>query len=45
MDLAAYADEAALEVDVRRLPSVCGFKSPIDYENEYGASLTMGLAS
>ncbi|MFD0210907.1 IS3 family transposase [Streptomyces hirsutus] len=30
--------------NTRRLHSVCGFKSPIDYENEYWASLTMGLA-
>jgi MFS family permease len=25
--------------------SVCGFKSPIDYENEYWAGLTVGLAA
>ncbi|WP_461111211.1 IS3 family transposase [Streptomyces chlorus] len=31
--------------NTRRLHSVCGFKSPIDYENEYGAGLTVGLAA
>jgi transposase InsO family protein len=31
--------------NTRRLHSVCGFKSPIDYENEYWASLTVGLAA
>ncbi|WP_248509363.1 IS3 family transposase [Streptomyces sp. D2-8] len=31
--------------NTRRLRSVCGFKSPIDYENEYRASLTMRLAA
>jgi transposase len=29
----------------RRLHSVCGFKSPIDYEHEHRASLTVGLAA
>ena len=29
----------------RRLHSVCGFKSPIDYEHDYGASLGEGLAA
>ncbi|GAB3169215.1 integrase core domain-containing protein [Streptomyces incanus] len=29
----------------RRPHSICGFKSPIDYENEYGAGLTGGLAA
>lgn len=28
-----------------RRHSVCGFKSPIDYENEYWAGLTVGLAA
>lgn len=31
--------------NTRRLHSVCGFKSPIDYENEYRAGLTAGLAA
>ncbi|WP_151898139.1 integrase core domain-containing protein [Streptomyces sp. C8S0] len=31
--------------NTRRLHSVCGFKSPIDYENEHRAGLTMGLAA
>lgn len=31
--------------NTRRLHSVCGFTSPIDYENEYRASLTTGLAA
>ncbi|MET8943625.1 IS3 family transposase, partial [Streptomyces sp. NPDC004542] len=31
--------------NTRRLHSVCGFKSSIDYENEYWAGLTMGLAA
>jgi transposase InsO family protein len=31
--------------NTRRLHSVCGFKSPIDYENEYWASSTVGLAA
>ncbi|MFI8101291.1 IS3 family transposase [Streptomyces sp. NPDC086023] len=31
--------------NTRRLHSVCGFKSPIDYEREYWAGLTMGLAA
>ncbi|WP_218109139.1 integrase core domain-containing protein [Streptomyces agglomeratus] len=31
--------------NARRLHSVCGFKSPIDYENEYRAGLTVGLAA
>ncbi|MEU2508148.1 integrase core domain-containing protein [Streptomyces sp. NPDC007863] len=31
--------------NARRLHSVCGFKSPIDYENEYWAGLTVGLAA
>ncbi|WP_420717015.1 DDE-type integrase/transposase/recombinase [Streptomyces sp. H27-H5] len=30
--------------NTHRLHSVCRFKSPIDYENEYWASLTVGLA-
>ncbi|WKX68590.1 IS3 family transposase [Streptomyces sp. XD-27] len=29
----------------RRLHSMCGFKSPIDYEHEYLANPTMGLAA
>jgi transposase InsO family protein len=29
----------------RRLHSVCGFKSPIDYEHSYQASLTEELAA
>ncbi|MFF7987248.1 integrase core domain-containing protein [Streptomyces sp. NPDC007901] len=29
----------------RRLHSVCGFKSPIDYEREYRATLTKGLTA
>ncbi|MFJ9712033.1 IS3 family transposase [Streptomyces sp. NPDC101234] len=29
----------------RRLHSVCGFKSPIDYEREYRATLAEGLAA
>jgi transposase InsO family protein len=31
--------------NTRRLHSVCGFKSPIDYEREYRATLTEGLAA
>ncbi|MYV47799.1 integrase core domain-containing protein [Streptomyces sp. SID2888] len=31
--------------NARRLHSVCGFKSPIDYEHEHRASLTEGLAA
>ncbi|MFI6937423.1 integrase core domain-containing protein, partial [Streptomyces sp. NPDC050287] len=31
--------------NARRLHSVCGFKSPIDYEREYWVGLTMGLAA
>lgn len=31
--------------NTRRLHSVYGFKSPIDYENEYWAGLTVGLAA
>ncbi len=31
--------------NARRLHSVCDFKSPIDYEREYWAGLTMGLAA
>lgn len=31
--------------NARRLHSVCGFKSPIDYELEYRAGLTVGLAA
>lgn len=31
--------------NARRLHSVCGFKSPIDYEREYWAGLTVGLAA
>ncbi|MGP4044488.1 integrase core domain-containing protein [Streptomyces sp. 2A115] len=29
----------------RRLHSVCGFKSPIDYERDYRATLAEGLAA
>ncbi|MEU8916217.1 hypothetical protein [Streptomyces nigrescens] len=29
----------------RQLHSVCGFKSPIDYENGYWAGLSEGLAA
>ncbi|WP_406432619.1 integrase core domain-containing protein [Streptomyces sp. NBC_01589] len=31
--------------NTRRLHSVCDFKSPIDYEREYWAGLTVGLAA
>ncbi|WP_216373071.1 hypothetical protein, partial [Streptomyces tailanensis] len=31
--------------NARRLHSVCGFKSPIDYEREYRATLAEGLAA
>ncbi|MFJ9800004.1 IS3 family transposase [Streptomyces wuyuanensis] len=31
--------------NARRLHSVCGFKSPIDYERDYRATLTEGLAA
>ncbi|MCX4791801.1 hypothetical protein OG369_38740 [Streptomyces sp. NBC_01221] len=31
--------------NTRRLHSVCDFKSPIDYEREYWASLIVGLAA
>jgi transposase InsO family protein len=31
--------------NTRRLHSVCGFKSPIDYEREYRAHLTVGQAA
>ncbi|MFJ2723001.1 hypothetical protein, partial [Streptomyces sp. NPDC087437] len=31
--------------NTRRLHSVCGFKSPIDYEREYLATLAEGLAA
>ncbi|MFG2563745.1 integrase core domain-containing protein, partial [Streptomyces sp. NPDC048496] len=31
--------------NARRLHSVCDFKSPIDYEREYWAGLTVGLAA
>ena len=31
--------------NARRLHSMCDFKSPIDYEREHWASLTMGLAA
>ena len=31
--------------NARRLHSVCGFKSPIDYEHDYWAGLTEGLAA
>jgi putative transposase len=31
--------------NTRRLHSVCGFKSPIDYENDHRAGLTVGLAA
>ncbi|MCP9956149.1 IS3 family transposase [Streptomyces sudanensis] len=31
--------------NTRRLHSVCGFKSPIDYEREYRATLAEGLAA
>ncbi|MFE4445056.1 IS3 family transposase, partial [Streptomyces sp. NPDC056820] len=31
--------------NTHRLHSVCGFKSPTDYENEYWAGLTAGLAA
>ncbi|WP_338896106.1 integrase core domain-containing protein [Streptomyces sp. TG1A-60] len=30
--------------DTRWLHSVCGFRSPDNYENEYWAGLTVGLA-
>lgn len=31
--------------NTRRLHSVCGFKSPVDYEREYRAALAEGLAA
>jgi transposase InsO family protein len=31
--------------NIRRLHSVCDFKSPIDYEREYWTGLTVGLAA
>ncbi|MGW0885836.1 integrase core domain-containing protein [Streptomyces sp. NPDC002671] len=31
--------------NARRLHSVCGFKSPIDYEHDYWADLSKGLAA
>lgn len=31
--------------NTRRLHSVCGFKSPIDYEHDYWADLGKGLAA
>ncbi|MGI5144260.1 hypothetical protein [Streptomyces sp. CA-106110] len=31
--------------NTRRLHSVCGFKSPIDYERDYRATLAEGLAA
>ncbi|MFF7603468.1 IS3 family transposase [Streptomyces mirabilis] len=31
--------------NARRLHSVCGFKSPIDYEHDHRASLTEGLVA
>ncbi|MFJ5157221.1 integrase core domain-containing protein [Streptomyces sp. NPDC088353] len=31
--------------NTRRLHSVCGLKSPIDYEREYRATLAEGLAA
>ncbi|MFF3933571.1 integrase core domain-containing protein [Streptomyces hirsutus] len=31
--------------NTRRLHSVCGFKSPIDYEHDYRAALTEELAA
>ncbi|MDX2939016.1 integrase core domain-containing protein [Streptomyces sp. NPDC057239] len=31
--------------NARRLHSVCGFKSPIDYERDYRATLAEGLAA
>jgi len=31
--------------NTRRLHRVCGFKSPIDYERQYWANLTEGLAA
>ncbi|MFJ5780063.1 integrase core domain-containing protein [Streptomyces sp. NPDC093094] len=31
--------------NTRRLHGVCGFKSPIDYEREYRATLAEGLAA
>ncbi|WP_434600580.1 DDE-type integrase/transposase/recombinase [Streptomyces sp. A5-4] len=31
--------------NTRRLHSICSFKSPIDYEHEYHAGLTVGLAA
>ncbi|MFF4789140.1 IS3 family transposase [Streptomyces sp. NPDC001276] len=31
--------------NTRQLRSVCGFKSPTDYENEYRAGLSAGLAA
>ncbi|MFI1293972.1 hypothetical protein ACH4VM_37125 [Streptomyces sp. NPDC020792] len=31
--------------NTRRLHTVCGFKSPIDYERDYRATLAEGLAA
>lgn len=31
--------------NTRRLHSICGFKSPIDYEHEYCTGLVPGLAA
>ncbi|MGW6145141.1 integrase core domain-containing protein [Streptomyces sp. NPDC055140] len=31
--------------NARRLHSICGFKSPIDYEREHRTGLTMGLTA
>ncbi|MFI8786432.1 IS3 family transposase [Streptomyces sp. NPDC055105] len=31
--------------NARRLHSICGFKSPIDYEREHRTGLTVGLAA
>ncbi|WOX17154.1 integrase core domain-containing protein [Streptomyces sp. N50] len=31
--------------NARRLHSVCGFKGPIDYEHDYSASFSEGLAA
>ncbi|WP_281399188.1 hypothetical protein [Streptomyces himalayensis] len=31
--------------NTRRLHSMCGFKSPIDYERDYRATLAEGLAA
>lgn len=31
--------------NTRRLHGVCGFRSPIDHENDYSAGLTVGLAA